>query len=56
MKQAGIAAEIDSILADIPDQQIIASLRYGGPDEVRVKIRGVREKLEALKNKLNGGS
>jgi hypothetical protein len=56
MKQAEIVTEIDSILSDIPDREIIASLRYGGPDEVRGKIRAVREKLEALKNRLNGGS
>jgi hypothetical protein len=49
-----IAERLDSILAGIADQEIIASLRYGGADEVRARIRGVRKKLETLRNGLNG--
>jgi hypothetical protein len=56
MKRDELLKEIDAILQVLPSEQVITvALRYAGPQELKEKIAGVRDKLEALKTKLNGG-
>ena len=50
-----ILADLQEAIEAIPtDQQIIIAMRYGdGPQELRDKIAGIRNKLETLKTKVS---